>query len=77
MAVSDQRLADLMGDDNKALWNMVYDSVFTAAFAEVALNNATFFSHFSSVDALDYLKDQLRKNVRQLLREKRNMVVSI
>ena len=57
VAVSDQRLADLMGDDNKALWNMVYDSVFTAAFAEVALNNATFFSHFSSVDALDYLKD--------------------
>ncbi|WP_299392834.1 type I restriction endonuclease [uncultured Desulfovibrio sp.] len=70
VARHDPRLLDLIREGNDGMWKMLYDKSFVPGFMDAALDNATFFGAFSTQDELDFLKNQLREQVRQfLLRE--------
>ena len=68
VATSDPRLADLAASGDEKTWDMLYDTSFAVGVAEAALSNEAFFKLFSSQDALDFLKAQLRASVKELSR---------
>ena len=68
---SDARIVGLADKDNRATWEMVYDTAFMAGAGETAMHSAAFLDLIRNPDTLAFIRTLLKESIWQEALEKR------
>lgn len=67
---SDARIVGLADKDNRATWDMVYDTAFMAGAGETAMHSAAFLDLIRNPDTLAFIRTLLKESIWQEALEK-------
>ena len=74
---SDARIVGLADKDNRATWEMVYDTAFMAGAGETAMHSAAFLDLIRNPDTLAFIRTLLKESIWQEALEKRRTDIPI